>query len=155
MEIKTARAKEDYIACWTAVQHLRPHLDLERYLVLVLYMQDEGYRLIYIEEEGKVVAFCGYRPETMLHRGRSLYIDDLCTLPQARKKGYASRLLKQVFSVAEKEEYDSVHLDSGSHRHEAHRLYLNQGFDITSFHFARPVDKDLRSALADEGELPA
>ena len=136
MEIKQAKEKEDFLKCWEVVHELRPHLDQEQYLTLMLYMIDEGYKLIYIEENGKGISFCGYRFTTMLHRGRSIYIDDLCTLPQARGKGYAKKLLKFVLKEAGKQELKSIHLDSGHQRHDAHRLYLNFGFNITSHHFA-------------------
>jgi GNAT superfamily N-acetyltransferase len=72
----------------------------------------------------------------MLHRGRSIYIDDLCTLPEARGKGHAKALLQHVLKEAREEELQSIHLDSGHQRHDAHRLYLNFGFDITAHHFA-------------------
>ena len=140
MEIKLAEEKEDFLKCWEVVHELRPHLDQDRYLTLMLYMIDEGYKLIYIEEDGKGVSFCGYRLTTMLHRGRSIYIDDLCTLPEGRGKGYAKALLNHVLSFARQEELQSVHLDSGHHRFNAHRLYLNFGFDITSHHFAMDVE---------------
>ena len=143
MKIKQAKEKEDYLKCWEVVHELRPHLDKEQYLTLILYMIDEGYRLIYLEENGKGVSFCGYRITTMLHRGRSIYIDDLCTLPEARGRGHAKSLLKYVLKEAKKEELKSIHLDSGHHRHDAHRLYLNFGFNITSHHFAM----DLKSSL--------
>jgi len=148
MKIKQATEKEDFLKCWEVVHHLRPHLDQERYLVLMLYMIDEGYKLIYIEENDKAVSFCGYRLTTMLRRGRSIYIDDLCTLPEARGKGHAKALLNCVVNDARKEELQTVHLDSGHHRHDAHRLYLNFGFKITSHHFAMdlaplPVPQDV------------
>jgi ribosomal protein S18 acetylase RimI-like enzyme len=135
MEIKQATEKDDYLKCWEVVHELRPHLDQEQYLTLILYMIDEGYKMIYIEENGKGVSFCGYRVTTMLHRGRSIYIDDLCTLPEARGQGHAKALLDYVLEEARTEELQSIHLDSGHHRHDAHRLYLNFGFKITSHHF--------------------
>jgi GNAT superfamily N-acetyltransferase len=139
MEIKQAKEKDDFLMCWDVVHELRPHLDQEQYLTLILYMIDEGYKMIYVEENGKAVSFCGYRVTTMLHRGRSIYIDDLCTLPEARGKGHAKALLDYILGKARSEELQSVHLDSGHHRHDAHRLYLNSGFKITSHHFAREV----------------
>jgi ribosomal protein S18 acetylase RimI-like enzyme len=139
MEIKQAKEKEDFLKCWEVVQELRPHLEQEQYLTLILYMIDEGYKLVYIEENGQGVSFCGYRITTMLHRARSIYIDDLCTLPEARGKGHAKALLDYVLKEAENEELKSIHLDSGHHRHDAHRLYLNYGFKITSHHFAKEL----------------
>ena len=135
MEIKEAKSKEDFLKCWEVVHELRPYLDQDRYLTLMLYMLDEGYKLIFIEENGKGVSFCGYRHVTMLYRGRSIYIDDLCTLPVARGRGLARILLKYVIEEAKREEMQSIHLDSGHQRYEAHRLYLNQGFKIASHHF--------------------
>src|SRR5215213_4037741 len=135
MEIKLAETKEDFLKCWDVVHELRPHLDQEQYLTLMLYMLDEGYKMIFIEEDGLGVCFCGYRYTTMLHRGRSIYIDDLCCLPSSRGKGYAGSLLKHVIEEAKKDEMKSVHLDSGHQRYDAHRLYLNHRFKITSHHF--------------------
>jgi ribosomal protein S18 acetylase RimI-like enzyme len=143
MKIRQAKEKEDYLKCWEVVHELRPHLDQEQYLTLILYMIDEGYKMVYIEENEKAVSFCGYRVTTMLHRGRSIYIDDLCTLPEARGNGHAKVLLDYVLKEASKGELQSIHLDSGHHRHDAHRLYLNFGFKITSHHFAMELDDAL------------
>lgn len=131
-----ATSKEDFLRCWAVVHELRPHLNQDQYLTLMLYMIDEGYKMIYIQESGRAVSFCGYRVTTMLHRGRSIYIDDLCTLPEARGKGHGRALLDHVLNEARHNELQSVHLDSGHHRHAAHKLYLNTGFRITSHHFA-------------------
>ena len=143
MEIKTATEKEDFLKCWEVVHTLRPHLDQDQYLTVMLYMLDEGYKMIYIEENGNPVSFCGYRITTMLHRGRSIYIDDLCTLEEARGKGHGKALLNFVLEEAKKEEIQSIHLDSGHHRHDAHRLYLNFGFSITAHHFAMELESAL------------
>jgi hypothetical protein len=53
---------------------------------------------------------------------------------------------------ARREELQSIHLDSGHHRYEAHRLYLNFGFNITSFHFALDLKNavELQSIQVDE-----
>jgi ribosomal protein S18 acetylase RimI-like enzyme len=144
MKIKLAKEKEDFLKCWEVVHELRPQLDPDRYLTLMLYMIDEGYKMIFIEEDGKAVSFCGYRITTMLYRGRSIYIDDLCTLPQARGQGQAKALLEYVLKEAGEEGLESIHLDSGHQRHDAHRLYLNFGFKISSHHF----EMDAKSSIA-------
>jgi ribosomal protein S18 acetylase RimI-like enzyme len=142
MKINQATEKEDFLKCWEVVNELRPKLDQDHYLTLMLYMIDEGYKLIYLEENGKAISICGYRVTTMLHRGRSIYIDDLCTLPEARGKGHAKKLLDYVQKEAQSEELQSIHLDSGHHRHDAHRLYLNFGFRISSHHFEMNLNAD-------------
>ena len=151
MEIKQAKEKEDFLKCWEVVHELRPHLEEDRYLTLMLYMIDEGYKLVFIEENGKGVSFCGYRVTTMLHRGRSIYVDDLCTLPEARGRGHANALLAHVLAEAEREELHSIHLDSGHFRHDAHRLYLDFGFKITSHHFAMELERKLPYVVNEAG----
>ncbi|MBD0332618.1 MAG: GNAT family N-acetyltransferase [Chitinophagaceae bacterium] len=136
MEIKQATEKEDFLNCWPVVKELRPHLSPEQYVEMVLQMLDETYQIVFIEEDGNAVSFCGFRYTTMFHRGKCIYIDDLCTLPSARGKGYAATLLNYVIEKAKAEEVQSVHLDSGHQRFDAHRLYLNRGFNITAHHFA-------------------
>ena len=73
----------------------------------------------------------------MLYSGKTLYIDDLSTLPGARGKGYASTLLDFVIEQARQHGCQCVSLDSGQNpaRYDAHRLYLKKGFNITSHHF--------------------
>jgi GNAT superfamily N-acetyltransferase len=143
MKIKQAKEKEDFLKCWEVVHELRPQLDPDRYLTLMLYMIDEGYKMIFIEENSKAVSFCGYRITTMLYRGRSIYIDDLCTLPEARGKGHAKALLAYVLEKGREEGLQSIHLDSGHHRYDAHRLYLNFGFKISAYHFEMDAESSM------------
>ena len=105
----------------------------------MLEMFSEGYQMAYIEVNYQAVSAIGYRYLQMLHNGKQIYIDDLTTLPGERGKGYASRLLDYVIRIAKENSYDCVTLDSGPHRHEAHRLYLNKGFIIGSYHFTKPL----------------
>jgi GNAT superfamily N-acetyltransferase len=104
----------------------------------------EGYRLVGIFEESAphAVAVAGFRVGHMLAWGRFLYVDDLSTLPEARRRGYGMRLLEWLREEAERLGCDQLHLDSGvgSDRIDAHRLYFNAGLAITSFHFARPLE---------------
>lgn len=135
MEIKYATTKDDLLKCWDVVFELRPNLTKEQFLDWMPEMEKQGYQIIFIEENGKAVSFCGFRRELLLYRGHSIYIDDLCTLPEARGKGHAGLLLDHVLELAKKEGLKSVHLDSGHQRHQAHRLYLNKKFRISSHHF--------------------
>jgi GNAT superfamily N-acetyltransferase len=75
----------------------------------------------------------------MLAWGRYLYVDDLSTLPEARRRGHGRRLLDWLTEEARRQGCDQLHLDSGvgPDRIDAHRLYFNTGLAITSFHFAR------------------
>ena len=137
MKIKTAITDLEILNCWEPIFALRPMLHKENLVALIKNQQSEGYHLLYIEDSGQVVAIVGYRIFSMLYLGKQLYIDDLSTLESARGKGFASQLLNHIFEIAKQNNCNSVQLDSGPSRQVAHKLYFNEGFTITSFHFGR------------------
>jgi GNAT superfamily N-acetyltransferase len=138
--IKTASAEAEIAACWEAMFLLRPMLKQEEFVAQVKSMQKDGYNLVYIEENGKVVSLAGYRIFAMMYCGKMLYIDDLSTLDAYRGKGYASFLLNHCYEIAKKENCKSIHLDSGHARTTAHKLYFKENFTISAFHFSRPIN---------------
>lgn len=103
----------------------------------------EGYRLIGAFEEGEpeAAAVAGFRLGHSLAWGHYLYVDDLSTLPEARRRGHARRLLDWLGEDAERLGCAQLHLDSGVglDRADAHRLYLNAGLIIAAHHFSREV----------------
>jgi GNAT superfamily N-acetyltransferase len=125
------------------MRELRPHFaDEEAFLRRVDDVQRaEGYRLVGAFEEGEdaAAAVAGFRVGHMLAWGRFLYVDDLSTLPAARRRGHGRALLEWLADEARRLGCEQLHLDSGvgPERFDAHRLYLNAGLAITSHHFAR------------------
>jgi GNAT superfamily N-acetyltransferase len=101
----------------------------------------EGYRLVGAFEGGRCTAVAGFRELHTLAWGHVVYVDDLSTLPAARRRGQARALLEWAAAEAARLGCHALHLDSGveANRLDAHRLYLNTGMRITSFHFAKPV----------------
>ncbi|GAB4489530.1 MAG: hypothetical protein OHK0019_07210 [Saprospiraceae bacterium] len=139
MQIQLARTEADILKCWPVMKLLRPHLEEEKFVPLVKEMLSEGYELAFIEANGIAAAAIGYRYEQKLFDGKQIYVDDLTTLEAYRGKGYAGQLLDFVFDLARQGGYACVTLDSGLARHDAHRLYLNKGFVITSMHFTKKL----------------
>jgi GNAT superfamily N-acetyltransferase len=139
MEIKTAKTPEDIQRCWEVLKALRPHLVRDNFLELISEMMTEGYQLVFVEVNGKGVSAIGFRYLQFLYNGKHFYIDDLSTLPEARGKGYAGKLIDYVTELAKEKGYDYVTLDSGYHRVDAHRLYLNKGFILASHHLSRKL----------------
>lgn len=141
MKIQFAEDPASINKCWAVMYELRPHLIESNFVKTIQRLQASGYWLIFIEEDGVAVAAAGFELGEKLHRGKYLYVDDLTTLPAYRKKGYGSHLLDWIFNYAREQKCDSVHLDSGVQRFDAHRLYLQKGFHISSHHFARRLEE--------------
>jgi GNAT superfamily N-acetyltransferase len=135
MDIHLATTEADILKCWEVVHTLRPHLAESTFVPLVQEMITEGYRLAFIEEDGKAVAAIGFRYLQFLFCDKHFYIDDLSTMPAARGKGYGGKLIDYVVALAKEKGFKTVTLDSGHQRFDAHRLYLNKGFTISSHHF--------------------
>lgn len=137
-----AASDDDLARCFPAVKVLRPHVDEAAFLPQVRRQQQAGYELVAIgAPSAPAVAVAGYRLAEFLAWGRVLYIDDLITLPEARGQGHGGRLLQWLVARAVEHGCDEVHLDSGYQRQAAHRLYLNQGFDLACHHFSRKTVK--------------
>ncbi|MFD2932471.1 GNAT family N-acetyltransferase [Spirosoma flavum] len=136
-----AQSDADIRRCLPAMLALRPHLTPEQALEQIRFQQaNEGFVLAFVAAENPsepAPAVIGYRTLNFLYSGKTIYIDDLSTLPAGRGKGYASELLDFVVEQARQSGCQCVSLDSGQNpaRYDAHRLYLNKGFNITSHHF--------------------
>jgi GNAT superfamily N-acetyltransferase len=133
----------DTVLAFPAMQALRPHYENEESFVERVddVQRTEGYRLVGVfeDETQHAVAVAGFRIGHMLAWGRFLYVDDLSTLPEARRRGYGRQLLEWLTEEARRLGCEQLHLDSGvgPDRTEAHRLYFNAGLAISSFHFAK------------------
>lgn len=140
-KIHLAKTEQDILKCTEVMNALRSQLNSENILPIITGMMSRGYNLIYLMDNDKVVAASGYRFSEHLAWGKAIYIDDLSTLPSARKSGNARLLLDYIFEEARNHHCVQVHLDSGCipARYDAHRLYLRYGFNITSHHFAMNV----------------
>jgi GNAT superfamily N-acetyltransferase len=106
----------------------------------------EGYRLVAAFDEGEETAagVAGFREGHNLAWGHFIYVDDLSTRPESRRRGHGAGLLRWVLEEAGRLGCDQVHLDSGViiERSDAHRLYFNSGYVISGHHFARPAKDD-------------
>lgn len=135
-----ATRDEDIARCFDVMAELRPHLNKASFVSLIRGMERDGYCLVYIEEDGAVVAVAGYRMHTTLFMGKNLYVDDLVTGEACRSRGHGKELIDWLRNLAIESECTHIHLDSGTQRNRAHRFYLRQGMDISSFHFSQKLD---------------
>lgn len=138
-----ANTDEQILACYPVLLELRPHLQKQTFLELILDMQEDGYQLAYIQVDQQIVAVAGFRIYTNLFMGRHLYVDDLVTSSKQRSQAYGGKLIQWLHQLALDSDCNFLHLDSGTQRYRAHKFYLNHGFDIESYHFSQElVGKD-------------
>jgi GNAT superfamily N-acetyltransferase len=140
MEIRELPPDDTHLA-YAVMRELRPHIGSEAEFVARVndVQRPGGYRLLasFDAGDGDAAGVAGFRIADMLAWGHYLYVDDLVTRESARRSGHATALLDWLRAEAERNECDSFQLDSGVHRHDAHRLYLRWGLTITGHHFGR------------------
>ena len=126
-----------------AMQSLRTHLSDEAEFVRLVdeVQRPEGYRLVgaFDQEEPPAAAVAGFRVGHNLAWGHFLYVDDLATRPQFRRRGLGTALLVWLAREAATLGCEQLHLDSGVgiERADAHRLYMSSGLVISAHHFAK------------------
>ena len=131
---------DDVLRCFDVMVELRPHIKRENFLTTVRHMEGEGYKLAFIEDDGVVAAVAGYRIATNLFMGKHLYVDDLVTASDCRSTGYGEEMVDWLRNQAIAAGCHYFHLDSGTHRGQAHKFYFKQGFTIASYHFSERLD---------------
>jgi len=140
MSIRELPPAETHLA-YAAMLELRPNIGSRSEFVSRVndLQRPVGYRLVASFDDGDTAAAgaAGFHIRDMLAWGHYLYVEDLVTRESARRAGHATRLLDWVLAEAERNGCDSFQLDSGVHRHDAHRLYLGWGLAITGHHLGR------------------
>ena len=135
-QIRPATTDDEILRCFSVMRQLRPELRRDDFVATVRRMELEGYRLVFVEDEGEVRGVAGYRLLEMLRTGPMLEVDDLVTDAEARSRGHGAALLDWLFEEARARGCSVVELDSGVQRRDAHRFYHRQGMTILGYHFS-------------------
>jgi GNAT superfamily N-acetyltransferase len=142
MGIRELGPGETHLA-YEAILELRPNIGTEaEFVARVNHVQrPAGYRIVASFDDGDraASAAAGFHIGDMLAWGHFLYVEDLVTRESTRGAGHGTGLLDWIRVEAERNGCDSLQLDSGSQRHDAHRLYLSRGYRITGHHFGQPL----------------
>jgi GNAT superfamily N-acetyltransferase len=141
MANRLATFDADIQACYPVMAQLRPHHQEDQFVETVHRMYATGFQLAMRTHEGRVMAVAGFRIIENLHTGRILYVDDLVTSDEVRSAGHGGALLRWLADYARDHRCLALELDSGTHRHGAHKFYLREGMHISNFHFALPLKK--------------
>ncbi len=153
--IRIARSDDEIRRCLPVLQQLRPALTADALVDFAHRMEAHGFQLAYAADaQGVVRAVAGYRVTEMLRTGLMLEIDDLVTDAAARSAGYGGALLEWLRAHAQALGCSVLELDSGVHRHGAHRFYHRHGMHILAYHFSIACESPARTA-ADDAPMAA
>lgn len=142
--IAIAKTPDEIRRCYPVMRELRTHITAEQDFVdRVLRQQKEGYHLAFLEADGEVCAAAGYRVLESLFSGKNLYVDDLVTRERDRSRGFGGELIDWLIEQARQQGCETLELDSGVQRFDAHRFYFTKRMSISSYHFRIKIEPEV------------
>lgn len=99
----------------------------------------QGGRMVVAVRDDAVLGVAVWRIFENTHQGMQVYVDDLVTDDRHRSEGVGHALIGWLTARARMLSAVALTLDSGTQRTDAHRFYLRERFDITSFHFNKSL----------------
>ena len=120
-------------------RQLRPQLPAD-YAGKMQRVFAQGGRMVLAVQDDAVLGIAVWRCFENTHQGVQVYVDDLVTDDAHRSQGVGAALIQWLSASARLLSATALTLDSGTQRREAHRFYLRERFDITSFHFNKTLD---------------
>lgn len=141
IKIVVAQTQDQIRKCFPVMRELRTHIpDEQDFIDRVLRQQKQGYQLAFLEAGGEICALAGYRLLESLFSGKNLYVDDLVTRERDRSRGFGAQLLDWLILQARQHGCETLELDSGVQRFDAHRFYFSKRMSISSYHFRIKIE---------------
>lgn len=138
MDIREAVTEQDWEQAYQLLIELRTELSKEEFNLLLKDMSAEGYRVFCLYDEGRIVSLAGVIIRTNFYAKRHLFVYDLVTSASVRSKGNGRKLLRYVEEWGRKHDCETIGLDSGLQRKDAHRFYEDvMGYQKSSYAFRK------------------
>lgn len=139
--IQIAETGDEIDSCYAVMSELRPHLSRDEFVAQVKRQIDEsGYQLIYLTDEGEVKAVAGIRIAEWLARGMSLDLEDLVSTESERSKGYGGQLFDWLLDYGRQRDCTEIRLVSHVTRFRAHQFYLKKKMILDGHFFSMPLN---------------
>ncbi|MDG0809601.1 GNAT family N-acetyltransferase [Cohnella rhizosphaerae] len=139
--IKELAEEEQWLEAYPVMHELRTNLERETYVSLLREMHAEGYKMLALYDGGRIVALAGIVTLTNLYFGKHVFVYDLVTKASERSKGYGETLLEYVHRYAKNNGCQTVALESGLARVDAHRFYeTKMGYRNPAFLLSKRFD---------------
>lgn len=114
----------EWRAAAPVMQVLRPSLTLEKFASSREELLGEGYRLLGVWMDARVVSIASYTISPHITHRRELLIHDMATLQEAQGQGHASKLIAALQAIAEEKGCGRIFVQT----RQAQSLYARNGF---------------------------
>ncbi len=138
--IKQLSTREEWVEAYAIMVQLRTELTLEKYLLLLEEMMQDGYTLFAFYKNKQMVAVTGISWRINFYNERHIYVYDLVTDVANRSCGYGEKLLEYIHQWGQEKGAHYIALESGIQRNDAHRFYEERlGYDKWCYSFRKAL----------------
>ncbi len=119
-------------------RELRPSIEPD-YVGKMARIFQQGGRMAVALEADEILGLAVWRAYENTFSRLRFYCDDLVTTSARRSSGVGQALIDHMVSHAKRLGAESLSLDSGTQRTDAHRFYFRSGFVIPAFAFSKKL----------------
>jgi GNAT superfamily N-acetyltransferase len=123
-------------------RQLRPHLPADYRQRMEEVFASGAEMAVAVDAANRVVGLTVFRVIEKTFSGRELYCDDLVTDEAMRSTGAGKAMIAYMESVGRARRCDTLALDSGTQRSQAHKFYFREGLVASAFHFSKTIGRD-------------
>lgn len=136
-----AQEKNDFERFYPVMKELRKELSFDDYMTICQNAHEaDGYEIVAIEADKKVLAVMGYRILHDFVHGKHLYIDDLVSTESHRSQGLGTELLKYAENRARELGCRGLRLCTGIDNEQGKKFYERNGWKLRSFAYKKKLD---------------
>lgn len=136
-----AQEKNDFERFYPVMKELRKELSFDDYMTICQNAHEaDGYEIVAIEADKKVLAVMGYRILHDFVHGKHLYIDDLVSTESHRSQGLGTELLKYAENRARELDCKGLRLCTGIDNEQGKKFYERNGWKLRSFAYKKKLD---------------
>ncbi|MFF2793695.1 GNAT family N-acetyltransferase [Lysinibacillus xylanilyticus] len=138
--IKQLTSQREWMEAYPVMAQLRTELTLEKYLLLLKEMTQDGYLLFALYENMQIVAVAGLSWRVNFYNKRHIFVYDLVTDEKYRSRGYGEKLLQYLHQWGKENGAHYIALESGIQRTSAHRFYEERlGYEKWCYSFRKTL----------------
>lgn len=157
--VRELTSETDVREAFPVLRELRSHLEPDEMEELYEQMREEGYRLFgRYDADDELVAVAGMTLGTNFYLRRHVFVHDLVTTEDRRSEGHGAALLAHVHAWAADRDCETVELESGLWREEAHRFYEELDYEKYCYSFKYELTGDERTdsgGITEEATKPS
>ncbi len=135
-----AKDKNDLERFYPVMKELRKDLLFEDYMTICKNAHGaDGYEIVAIESDKKVLAVMGYRVLHDFVHGKHLYIDDLVSTATHRSQGLGAKFLKYAEDLAKELGCKGLRLCTGIENEQGKKFYERHDWKLRSVAYRKKL----------------